>query len=294
MAIKHKATVGSVVFDSVVMAIMVVVTLVSLYPFLYIVFYSLSNSGLIGKGLLLYPKGFNFDAYRLMLQVEKIPHALLISVLRSTIGPAGCIIVSSLAAFALTHRDLMGRSFIVKFLTITMYFSSGMIPMYILMNTLRLSGTFWVYIIPGLFGVYDMILIKTYMESLPVALEESAMIDGASDFTVLFRIILPLSKPVLSAILLFNCVGQWNAYADTMIYNDTQTELHTLSYVLMNFIQTSTSSVESARQKAHLQTINTTSLKMAMTVITVIPIMCVYPFLQKHFAQGLLIGSIKG
>jgi putative aldouronate transport system permease protein len=294
MAIKRKVTVGDVSFDFVVALIMLIVTVVSIYPFLYIIFFSLSNSALIGKGLLLYPVGFNLDAYRLLLDDSKIPHAFLISVLRSTIGPVCSIIVTSLAAFALTHEGFMGRGFIMKFLMITMYFSSGLIPTYILMTNLHLPGTFWIYIVPSLFGVFNMVLIKTYMESLPAALEESAMMDGASYFTTLFRITMPLCKPVLAAILLFNCVGQWNSYSDTMIYNSTQTDLHTLSYVLMNFIQTSTSSVEAARQKAQLLTVNTTSLKMAMTVITVIPIMCVYPFLQKHFAKGLVVGSVKG
>ena len=293
--IKQKLTVGGVIFDAVVAIVMITVAVVSLYPFLYILFYSLSTSGQIGKGLLLYPKGFNVDAYRLMFQVDKIPHAILISVLRATIVPVACIIVTSMAAFAMTHRELMGHGVISRYLTITMYFSSGMIPTYILMtNYLHLSNTFLVYLVPSLFAVFDMILIKTYMEGLPSELQESAMIDGASFFKILFRIILPLSKPVLAALLLFNCIGQWNAYMDTMLYNTTATELHPMSYVLMQFIQTSTSSVEAARQKAQLQTINTTALKMAMTVITVIPIMCVYPFLQKHFAKGILIGSIKG
>ncbi len=295
MAMKQKTTVGSVFFEILVILVMVIVVVLSLYPFIYILFYSLSTSGQIGKGLLFYPKGINIDAYKLMLSVEKIPHALLISVLRATIVPVCCILITSMASFAMTHRELGGHGFISKYLTITMYFSSGMIPTYILYtNYLHLNDSFLVYLIPGLFGVYDMILIRTYMESLPAGLQESAMIDGASSFTIWLRIVMPLCKPVLAAMLLFNCVGQWNAYMDTMLYNATSTDLHPMSYVLMQFIQTSTSTVESARQKAQVNTINTTSLKMAMTVITVIPIMCVYPFLQKHFAKGILIGSIKG
>ena len=294
MAIKRKPTAGDVVFDSIVAVIMIIVALVSLYPFLYIIFYSFSNTALIGSGLLLYPHGFNLDAYKILLSGKKIPHAFLISVLRSTIGPVCSLIINSLAAFALVHCNFSGRGAILKFLTITMYFSSGLIPTYILMKDLHLTETFLIYIFPSLFSVFDMILLKTYMESLPASLEESAMLDGASYFKTLFRIILPLCKPVLAALLLFNCVGQWNAYSDTMIYNSTQTDLHTLSYVLMSFIQTSANTAEEARQIANLQTANTTSLKMAMTVVTVIPIMCVYPFLQKYFTKGLLIGSVKG
>lgn len=291
---KHKRTLGDYVFDFIIYLVMLVVFVVSLYPFWYVVMYSFSTSGSIGARPLLYPKGFTVDAYRLLLTVDKIPHALLISVARSVLGPALSILVTAMAAYALMNRDLVGRSFFVKLLMITMYFSSGMIPSYLLMSEIGLTGTFWVYIIPGLFGVYNMVLIKTYMESLPDGLAESAMIDGANDFVIFFRIVFPLSKPVLAAVLLFLCIGQWNSYSDTMIYNSSQTELHTLSYVLMNFIQTSSSSVEDARQKAQLNNINSTSLKMAMTVITTIPIMLVYPMLQKNFAKGILIGSIKG
>lgn len=291
---KHKRTLGDYVFDFIIYLVMLVVFVVSLYPFWYVVMYSFSTSGSIGSRPLLYPKGFTVDAYRLLLTVDKIPHALMISAARSVLGPALSILVTAMAAYALMNRDLVGRSFFVKLLMITMYFSSGMIPSYLLMSEIGLTGTFWVYIIPGLFGVYNMVLIKTYMESLPDGLAESAMIDGANDFVIFFRIVFPLSKPVLAAVLLFLCIGQWNSYSDTMIYNSSQTELHTLSYVLMNFIQTSSSSVEDARQKAQLNNINTTSLKMAMTVITTIPIMLVYPMLQKNFAKGILIGSIKG
>ncbi len=291
---KHKRTLGDYVFDFIIYLVMLVVFVVSLYPFWYVVMYSFSTSGSVGSNLLLYPKGFNVDSYRLLMSVDKIPHALMISVARSVLGPTLSILVTAMAAYALMNRDLVGRSFFVKLLMITMYFSSGMIPSYLLMSEIGLTGTFWVYIIPGLFGVYNMVLIKTYMESLPDGLAESAMIDGANDFVIFFRIVFPLSKPVLAAVLLFLCIGQWNSYSDTMIYNSSQTELHTLSYVLMNFIQTSSSSVEEARKNAQMNNINSTSLKMAMTVITTVPIMLVYPMLQKNFAKGILIGSIKG
>ena len=291
---KHKRTLGDYVFDFIIYLVMLVVFVVSLYPFWYVVMYSVSTSGSGGSSLLLYPKGFNVDSYRLLMSVDKIPHALMISVARSVLGPTLSILVTAMAAYALMNRDLVGRSFFVKLLMITMYFSSGMIPSYLLMSEIGLTGTFWVYIIPGLFGVYNMVLIKTYMESLPDGLAESAMIDGANDFVIFFRIVFPLSKPVLAAVLLFLCIGQWNSYSDTMIYNSSQTELHTLSYVLMNFIQTSSSSVEEARKNAQMNNINSTSLKMAMTVITTVPIMLVYPMLQKNFAKGILIGSIKG
>ena len=291
---KRKLTVNDVVLDFIVYLVMIVVFVATLYPFWYIVMYSFSSPANIGTGLLLYPKGFNIDGYKLMLRIRSIPNAMLISVLRAVIVPTLSILVTSTAAYALKNRTLPGRRILSRFLMVTMYFSSGMIPTYLLIGNMGLSGTFWVYVLPGLFGVYNMVLIKTYMESLPEALSESAVIDGANDFVIFFQIVMPLSKPVLAAVLLFLCVGQWNSYTDTMLYNSTATQYHTLSYVLMNFIQTNTPSIESARQKAQLATVNSTSLKMGMTVLTTLPIMLVYPMLQKYFASGILIGSIKG
>lgn len=292
---KERFHAGEFLFDIFVTLVMIFVTVMCLYPFIYILFYSLSTSGEAGDGLMLYPKGFTVDAYTLMLtSVSEIPHAFLISVLRSIIQPVLAILVTSMGSYVLARRDLIFRGFWVKYITITMYFSSGMIPYYILMGKLKLVGTFWIYIIPVLFNVFNMLLIKTYMENLPPSLQESAVIDGANDFIQFFRIVLPLCRPVLAAILLFECVGQWNAYSDTMIYNSNKPEYYTLQYVLMKFIQTSTSSVEEARMKAHLSTVSTSSLKMALTIITVIPILLVYPFLQKYFAKGILVGSIKG
>lgn len=287
-------TAGDFFFDLLVTVFMVVVTVCSFYPFLYILFYSLSKASLLGTGLLLYPKGFTIESYKLLLSDTTVPHAALISVLRTLITPVLNLLVCMLAAFALSHPHFPGRGFFQKFIMITMYFSAGMIPSYILIVRLHLTNSFWVYVIPGMFSVFNMVMIKTYIESVPQALEESAMIDGADYFTALFRIVFPLLKPVLAALLLFMCVGQWNTYGDTLLYNAGNKKLHTLSYVLMNFIQSNTSTAEQARQKHGLSEVNTTSLKMSMTVLVVIPIMCVYPSLQKYFASGLMIGSIKG
>jgi ABC-type glycerol-3-phosphate transport system permease component len=290
----HRYSTGDFFFDLFVAIFMIVVAVCSFYPFLYILFYSLSNVAMINTPLLFWPKGFTVEAYKLLLSDSTVPHAFLISVLRTLITPVCNLLVCLLAAFALSHQHFPGRGFFQKFITIAMYFSAGMIPSYILMVRLHLTNSFLVYVIPGLFSVFNMIMIKTYIESIPPALEESAMIDGAGYFKVLFRVILPLLKPVLAALFLFMCVGQWNTYADTLLYNAGNKNLHTLSYVLMNFIQQSTSTAEQARERVGLNTVNTTSLKMSMTVLVVIPIMCVYPTLQKYFASGLMIGSIKG
>jgi putative aldouronate transport system permease protein len=157
-----------------------------------------------------------------------------------------------------------------------------------------LAGTFWVYVIPGAVGVFNMILIKTYVESLPKELEDAAFIDGASDLYLFFRIIFPLSAPVIAAISLFSAIGQWNAFIDTQYYNAMNPDLFPLSYVLYISLQSITSIEQFQLDQDAMRAVTPETLKMAMTVITVLPIMIVYPFLQKHFMKGMLIGSIKG
>jgi ABC-type glycerol-3-phosphate transport system permease component len=179
-----------------------------------------------------------------------------------------------------------------------MYINPGLIPGYLLISKLHLNHSFWVYVIPGLVSVFNLILIKTYMENIPPALEESAMIDGAGFFTSYIRIVLPVSKPVLAAVALFSIVGNWNSYIDTMLYNAENSNLHTLSYVLMQYIQNTQNTWEQLRnltsQGMSAQVINTTSVKMAVTVVCIIPIACVYPVIQKYFVKGIMIGAIKG
>lgn len=278
-----------------VIVVMAFVSIITLYPFVYILFYSLSTPGKVGVGLLLFPRGFTLASYFMLFTgTEGIGKAMLVSIARSTLGPALALLVNSMGAYALSRNRLPGRKGFLVYVTLTMYFSSGMIPTYILLQRLHIAGTFWVYILPAIFSTYNMILIKTYMEGVPGSLEESALIDGANDYLILFRVLLPVCKPVLAAILLFDCVGQWNAYSDTMIYNSMKPNLYTLQYVLMTFVETRASSLEEAQQKAQTQVFSPVTVKMALTVVTTVPVLCVYPMLQKYFAKGILIGAIKG
>ncbi len=174
-----------------------------------------------------------------------------------------------------------------------MYFSAGIIPMYILIVRMNLNNTFWVYIFPRLANIFEMLLIKTYIEGIPDSLHESAYMDGANDLTIAFKIILPLCIPVIAAVGLFECVQQWNAYQDTLFWNAGNSALHPLQYVLVNMIQSKAVTVEQAESLGGSAIMSTTALRMAMTVVTIIPIAMVYPFLQKYFIKGLLVGSIN-
>lgn len=292
---KKKYAIFDLTFDAMNMALMITMGFLTAYPFLYIIAYSFSDSSLV-KGILFWPVQFNLDSYMIFFKDSKrILNAFAVSIARSTVTPLISIFVVSMAAYCMTRRELIGRKVLLKYFIITMYFNSGMIPVYILYKQLHLTGNFFVYVFPYLISVFNFILVKTYIESLPKSLEESAYIDGANDLYLFYKIILPLIKPVIAAILLFECVKQWNNYVDTMLYNASIRELHTLQYVLMLFISSNSQSQAMAELGlSRNRALSQTSMKMALTVLTTVPILLVYPFLQKHFTKGLLIGSVKG
>ena len=200
-----------------------------------------------------------------------------------------------MAGFSLAKEDLIGRKFLSRFITFSMYFSAGLLPAYMNMVSLHMTGTFYVYLIPCLVNAFNMILIKTYIQDLPRSLEESAEIDGANDAHVAFLVVFPLCLPVLAAVMLFEFVGQWNAYTDTLLYNSNVPELYSLQYMLSNLLNaTLRVSPSDIQSQVERQRFNSDALKMAMTVVVCLPVLIVYPFLQKYFVKGILIGSIKG
>jgi len=201
-----------------------------------------------------------------------------------------------MVAFGLSRNGLWGRRVITFIFVITMYVSAGLIPYYLLMKELGLIGSFWIYILPGTMNVFGMIIMRNYITSIPDSITESAEIDGANQFLVFIKIILPLCVPVLAAITLFSAVGHWNAYTDTLIYNSNIRELWTLQYVLMQLVSNMGANdmlqaiLAGQTQKAR---ITAQSMRMAVTIIAVVPISLVYPFLQRYFIKGLMLGAVK-
>ena len=293
MKLFKRTSVGDRVFDIVNLVLMTILLLITLYPFIYVVMYSFSDPTQAFGKLLLWPQGFTLASYIQCFASPNVVSGFFVSVARSVLGPLATIIVIYFGAYALSKRRLVGRGFFSKFIVFTMYFNAGLIPVYILMVELGIAGTFWVYILPMLPSVFNMILIRTYLENLTDELEESALLDGANDLVIAVRIFLPLCLPIIAAVFLFECVNQWNAFQDTLLYNAENSRLHTLQYTMVNFIKNSPQSLESA-ESSGVGTFSSTSLRMAMTVITIVPIACVYPFLQRYFVKGLMIGSIKG
>ncbi|MBE0600594.1 MAG: carbohydrate ABC transporter permease [Firmicutes bacterium] len=280
-------------FDLVNGLIMFLITVTMIYPFWYVLCYSLSDMGMTGGNrLLLWPHGFSLDSYKVAFSSATIVRGFLVSISRSVIGPFLMLAVSSMAAFAMSKNELVGVKWIRRFMFFSMYVSAGLLPGYILIRSLGLTGTFWVYVLPGVANVFNIVLIRAYMETLPAGLEESAMIDGATYFKIFLRIVLPLCVPVIAAVTLYACVGQWNSYIDAQLYNYRNPELYPVQYILYNYIAVKAPTKE-ASAAAHGLITTAHSLRMSVTIITTLPILLVYPFLQKYFASGLLVGAIK-
>lgn len=292
---------GEKVFNVFNYLFFILFMLLCVYPFYYIFINTISDNVLSARGMIrLIPQGIHFGNYVQVLQIPNIYNALLISVLRTVLGTLLTVLVSGFLGFMMTQRKMWLRSFVYRYFITTMYIGGGIIPVYLLFNQLGLLDNFLVYIIPGMVSAYNMILVKTYVEnSIPDELQESAEMDGAGIGTVFFRIALPLMLPILATLAIFTAVGQWNSFMDTVIYV-TKDHLHTLQYVLYRYLSQATAlanivnsgSVSGEQVSANMQTAQ--SIKLTVTMIVVIPIFMVYPFFQRFFVKGIMIGAVKG
>lgn len=283
------------VFDFSNIVFMIIVFIFMVYPFIYILNYSISSQNTSRIPLYLLPSGLNLATYKYILQNKWLWNALLISVLRSTIGPLVTLIISGSAAYVLSRKDLVGGKFVRLFFMATMYFNAGLIPTYFVVSSLKLTNTFMVYIILTAVFPFFILLLKTYIESIPSSMEEAVVVDGGNEIDAYFRVILPICMPINAAVLMFAAINQWNSLIDTQLYNSNVRELHTLQYFLYGLTSSTLfQSLEEARSKAYSGQVTSETMKMAVAVVTIIPIMCVYPFLQRYFVSGIMIGSVKG
>ena len=273
-------------------------TLICVYPFYYLLICTISNSQLVDMGrILVLPRGIHFENYIKIFSVQNLDNAALVSVLRTVSGTVLTLMMSSYMAYFFTKQDMWGRKFWYRLTVITMYFSAGMIPTYLNNYRLGLTNTFFIYIMPGLVSIYNMILIKTSIEAMPRELEESAYMDGAGYFRRFIRIVLPLQKPILATVSLFLAVGHWNDFFTTKLYI-TNTKLYTLQFLLYELL----TQVQSAAQQIEYETTNqdvasaitTTGIRMTLTAIVMLPIILVYPFIQRYYVKGIMIGAVKG
>lgn len=294
--IKEELSIGGIAFDAFNTVLMIAIFVVMAYPFLYVFSYSFSTPAKITNPLLILPVGFSPKAYVTLFEDADFFRAVLVSVARTVVGPVGMLIVCGMGAYALSREDLVFGKFFRMTIFFTMYFTAGIIPTYLLIKNLNLTRSFWVYIFPMLASAYNVVLLRSYIESIPRALEEAVLIDGGNELQAYWHVIFRVCMPVNAAVLLFSAITHWNSYIDTQFYNSMSTNLYTLQYYLFQTLQANVSqSLQEAVSKgADMSSrVGTQTLKMAITVVTVFPIMCLYPFISKYFVSGLLVGSIK-
>ncbi|WP_211748426.1 carbohydrate ABC transporter permease [Paenibacillus sp. Marseille-Q4541] len=286
-------------FDVVNYILLALLGFFTLYPFINLLAVSLNDPLDTIRGQVYFlPNKFTLDNYKLVFEDHSLYMAAVRSVLRTVLGTFLSVTCTMMLAYTLTRKDFVLRKSINLMMIISMYVSGGLIPSYLLIKGLGMTNSFWVYIIPGLIGVFNVIIMRTSMEGLPDGLLESARIEGANDFQILFRIIVPISLPVLATITLFNSVGHWNSWFDNYLYN-TKDNLNLLQFELMKILMQSTSQMTSNASSTgyvdgeSMKNITPEAIRATMTIIVTFPILLVYPFLQKYFIKGALIGAIK-
>ena len=285
--------IGSRIFDFCNILFMLCLAFITLYPMYNIFIVSISSAEYIYAGAVSFiPKGINFDAYRMVFKNDSIWRSFGNSILYTTVGTAINVVCSAMCAYPLSRKDFYGRGFFSLFVAVTMFISGGMIPSYLVVNQLRLINTMWAIVLPGAISTYNMIIMRTFFQNLPVSLQESAYLDGANDITILFKVVLPLSMPIIATMTLFYAVGHWNSYFNAMIYLNSKSKFP-LQVLLREIVVAGNMADESSDLTSNINII-AINFKYAVIVITVVPILVVYPFLQKHFTKGVMIGAIKG
>ncbi|WP_020620404.1 carbohydrate ABC transporter permease [Paenibacillus daejeonensis] len=280
------------VFDLFLFAFMGGMIVATLYPFIYMIAVSLSSSVPVLRGeVFLWPKGFNLDVYKMVLQDPKIVQAYMNTIVYAVLGTTMSLIVTAAGAFAISKREMMFQRGFMMMIVVTMFFSGGMIPTFLVVRSYGIVDTIWAMVLPTLVSTWNLIIMRTFFAGLPKEVEESGKIDGLSDIGVFFRLALPLSKAILATIGLFYAVAIWNNFFSAMLYL-RNTELFPLQVVLRNLVlQGAGNNAGSVGGDSMLVD---ESIKYATIIVSTLPILMVYPFLQKYFAKGALIGSVKG
>ena len=297
---KKKISLGDWIFNIFLGLFFTLFTLICIYPFYYLIINTISANDISANGQIMFlPKGIHFQNYIDVFKIPDLASAALVSLGRTVLGTIGAVLGAAYLGFMFTQQKMWARKFWYRFTIITMYFNAGLIPWYITMRNLHLTNNFLAYILPAIVQPFNIILVKTYMEAISPALQEAAEIDGASVMKVFMKIMLPLAKPIMATIAIFAAVGQWNSFQDTLILM-TKPALYTLQFLLYQYINQASSlaamikngTVISTSSLATMQT--PTSIRMTVSVVVILPILLVYPFFQKYFVKGIMIGSVKG
>lgn len=277
-------------------------TLICVFPFYYLIINTISNNHLVSTGAITFlPKGIHFNNYMDVFKMEGMLSSTFVSIARTVLGTLLMLACTCFLGYAFSRKEYWHKKLFYRYVIVTMYFSAGMVPGFINIKNLGLMNTFWVYIIPGAISAYNMILFKTYVESIPESLEESAELDGAGYMVRFARIVMPLCIPILATITVFTAVGQWNAFTDSLYYV-SDTRLYTLQFRLYEYLNRAERVAAQMRQQSNMSaetmealanSISGTSLRMTITIVVVLPVMCIYPFFQRYFVKGIMIGAVK-
>lgn len=282
--------------DNVITVFMVIICFLALYPVWYTLIVSFNNSeDTLRGGIYFFPRKFTLESYRTVFQDKSIIKAFGITIMRTLVGTVTSVVFTSMVAYSFSKKHIMGNKVYMIIGTITMFFGGGLIPTFILYKNIGLYDNFLVYVIPSMFNFYNMIIFMSFFREMPVEIEESAKLDGANDIFIFFRIIFPLSMPVIATIALFNGVWQWNDYFTGVMYINNS-DLQPIQTFLYRIIASASASkaVVSLPAGISAQQVSSQSVRLATMVVTTLPIVCVYPFLQKYFVKGMLVGSVKG
>ena len=289
---------GDTAFRIVNAALFILFSVICAFPFYYLFINTISDNDLVGRGLItLLPKGIHFNNYFMLKYVKDLFGSVLVTVIRTVLGTATMVIACTFTGYIVSNRKLWMRKFLYRFLIIPMYFNAGLVPWYLNMLSLGLTNNFMAYIIPGLLVPFNIILVKTYIESIPSDLYESASIDGAGIMTIFIRIILPLSLPILATIAIFGAVGNWNSFQDSLILMQSNPKMFTLQHRLYNYLTSSTNLEAMMRAGTNSDVKNTLNVRVVqytISMVSIIPIILVYPFMQRYFVKGIMMGAVKG
>ncbi len=301
---KYKLKWQDVIFNICNYGFFTVFTFSCIFPFYFIFINTISDTEKVAKGAITFlPKGIHFQNYiNIIEEGTDIVNAFGVTIGRTIIGTALMVAATGLIGYLVTKNEMWNRKIWYRFIIITMYFNAGIIPWYMNMSMLGLTGSFLAYIIPGIVAPYNIILVKTYIESIPKELEESAFMDGASFMTVFTKIIWPLSKPILATIAIFGAVGHWNSFTDSLILMQENPDMHTLQHLLYNYLNSGTniggivgSGTSAEEMNQVTQTLRSMKvIKYTVSMVAIIPILLVYPFMQRYFEKGIMLGAVKG
>ena len=283
------------IFPFINSVIMILFVIITLYPVLNTLAISLNDgTDALRGGIYLWPRKFTWKNYTTVLHKDNLITGAYITVARTLIGTLLSLAANAILAFIVSRKRFLFQREVSLFWVITMYVNGGLIPTFLLYKGLGLTNSFWVYVIPGMISAFNMLVIRTYMNGLPDSLEESAQLDGAGYFTIFTKIISPLCKPVYATVALFVAVGQWNSWFDAMLYNRMNAKLTTLQYELMKLLSSVTNQGASAEaMKNATGSVTPETVRAAASILTMLPIICIYPFLQRYFVTGLTLGGVK-